>query len=142
MTIEYPICSGEFINICKVTFAEWVVDDISLDGYFVTFWWWVRANLFAIFTKNICVIISGQFFAFMFRLFKKTKSIFTLHYFFKHLDLLKIYRIQSEWLKKLHSVNFMLKFVYDIGSTSILCFNPAVSREQVSSARFRTLESR
>jgi hypothetical protein len=39
MKIEYPICSGEFIHICKVTFAGWVVDDISLDGYFVTFWW-------------------------------------------------------------------------------------------------------
>lgn len=39
MTIEYPICSGEFINICKVSFADWVVYDVSMDWYFITFWW-------------------------------------------------------------------------------------------------------
>ena len=38
-TIEYPICSGNFINICKVSFADWVKDGLSLDVYFISFWW-------------------------------------------------------------------------------------------------------
>jgi hypothetical protein len=38
MTIEYPICSGQHINICKVSFADWVVEDVSMNAYFVTFW--------------------------------------------------------------------------------------------------------
>ena len=39
LTIEYPLCSGENIDICKVSFADWVVNDVSLNGYFITFWW-------------------------------------------------------------------------------------------------------
>ncbi|CAB4068330.1 Sex peptide receptor [Lepeophtheirus salmonis] len=39
MTIEYPVCSNNYISICKVSFADWVVQDVSLNGYFITFWW-------------------------------------------------------------------------------------------------------
>ena len=36
--IEYPICTGEFVNICKVSFADWVVNVVTMDFYFITFW--------------------------------------------------------------------------------------------------------
>merc|ERR1711884_177142 len=36
--IEYPICTGEFVHICKVTFADWVVNVVTMNAYFITFW--------------------------------------------------------------------------------------------------------
>merc|ERR1719414_1500292 len=36
VTVEYPICSGEMIDICKVSFADWVIA-ISMNAYFITY---------------------------------------------------------------------------------------------------------
>ena len=38
VTVEYPICSGEMIDICKVSFADWVIA-ISMNAYFITYFW-------------------------------------------------------------------------------------------------------
>ena len=39
ITIEDPICSGNFIDICRVSFADWVVKGVTMNGYFITFFW-------------------------------------------------------------------------------------------------------
>ena len=38
VTVEYPLCSGDIIHICKITFADWVLS-VSLNAYFSTYYW-------------------------------------------------------------------------------------------------------
>ncbi len=39
VVIEYPICSENFLRVCKVSFANWVMNGVTADGYFITFFW-------------------------------------------------------------------------------------------------------